>query len=83
MVGGLVMAVLNNGLQLMSAGSDMTQMIKGAVMLTAVAIDVWQKSQGRPSISGLLFRGKEASQTTPIDTGMLEEQAAGNPNDLR
>ena len=73
MVGGLVMAVLNNGLQLMSAGSDVTQMIKGLVLLAAVAIDVWQKSQGRPSISGLLFRGKEASQTTPTETGLAEE----------
>lgn len=73
MIGGLVMAVLNNGLQLMSAGSDMTQMIKGLVLLAAVAIDVWQKSQGRPSITGMLFRGKEASQTTPAETALIEE----------
>ena len=75
-IGGLVMAVLNNGLQLMSAGSDMTQMIKGLVLLAAVAIDVWQKSQGRPSITGLLFRGKEAKELTPAETGLIEEQAA-------
>ncbi|MBM4315223.1 MAG: sugar ABC transporter permease, partial [Deltaproteobacteria bacterium] len=30
-VGGLVMAVLNNGLQLMGVGADMTQIIKGLV----------------------------------------------------
>lgn len=58
-IGGLVMAVLNNGLQLMSAGSDATQMIKGLVLLAAVALDVWQKSQGKPSITGLLFPSKK------------------------
>jgi putative multiple sugar transport system permease protein len=58
-IGGLVMAVLNNGLQLMSAGSDATQMIKGLVLLAAVALDVWQKSQNKPSITGLLFPSKK------------------------
>lgn len=56
MIGGLVMAVLNNGLQLMSIGSDMTQMIKGLVLLSAVAFDVYNKTQGKPSITGLLSR---------------------------
>ncbi|MFV0634569.1 multiple monosaccharide ABC transporter permease [Demequina sp.] len=55
-IGGLVMATLNNGLQLMGVGSDRTQIIKGLVLLAAVAFDVWNKSQGRPSITGLLFR---------------------------
>ena len=66
-IGGLVMAVLNNGLQLMSAGSDATQMIKGLVLLAAVALDVWQKSQNKPSITGLLFptRAKEIGETPP------------------
>ena len=52
-VGGLVMAVLNNGLQLMGVGSDRVQIIKGLVLLVAVGVDVWNKSQGRPSITGL------------------------------
>ena len=82
MIGGLVMAVLNNGLQLMSAGSDVTQMIKGAVLLTAVAVDVWQKAQGRASITGLLMRGKEVSKTTPTETSLLEDKAA-NPSEPR
>jgi putative multiple sugar transport system permease protein len=66
-IGGLVMAVLNNGLQLMSAGSDATQMIKGLVLLAAVALDVWQKSQNKPSITGLLFpsRARETGETPP------------------
>jgi putative multiple sugar transport system permease protein len=57
-VGGLVMAVLNNGLQLMGAGADVSQMIKGLVLLAAVAFDVYNKSQGRPSITGLFMRNR-------------------------
>ncbi len=58
MIGGLVMAVLNNGLQLLGVGSDRTQMIKGLVLLAAVAFDVYNKVQGRPSIIGLLMRNR-------------------------
>ncbi|TNB73621.1 sugar ABC transporter permease [Arthrobacter sp. BB-1] len=55
-VGGLVMAVLNNGLQLLSVGADWQSMIKGLVLLVAVAIDVYNKSQGRASIIGLMMK---------------------------
>ena len=55
-VGGLVMAVLNNGLQLMGVGADKVQMIKGLVLLIAVGIDVYNKSQGKPSLTGFLTR---------------------------
>ncbi|MEU6534519.1 multiple monosaccharide ABC transporter permease [Streptomyces sp. NPDC047000] len=55
-VGGLVMALLNNGLQLEGVGSDMVQIIKGLVLLLAVALDVYNKSQGRFSIIGTLMR---------------------------
>lgn len=55
-VGGLVMAVLNNGLQLLGVGFDRVQIIKGLVLLFAVAIDVWNKQQGRTSIFGFLTR---------------------------
>ncbi|MCC6495268.1 MAG: sugar ABC transporter permease [Propionibacteriaceae bacterium] len=82
MIGGLVMAVLNNGLQLMSAGSDTTQMIKGLVLLAAVALDVWQKSQGKPSISGLIFRDKKAKDTSPTETALVED-VVSNPGELR
>ena len=43
MVGGLVMAVLNNGLMLMGVGADKTQVIKGFVLVAAVAFDVYNK----------------------------------------
>jgi putative multiple sugar transport system permease protein len=55
-VGGLVMAVLNNGLQLQGVGTDQVQIIKGLVLLLAVALDVYNKSQGRFSIIGALTR---------------------------
>jgi ABC-type xylose transport system, permease component len=43
MVGGLVMAVINSGLMLMGVGADKTQVIKGLVLLIAVAFDVYNK----------------------------------------
>lgn len=67
-VGGLVMAVLNNGLQLMGVGTDRVQIIKGLVLLLAVAIDVYNKSQGRFSIIGSLtrpFRREVPAAPTP------------------
>lgn len=60
MVGGLVMAVLNSGLMLMGVGADRTQVIKGLVLLAAVAFDVFNKQQGRPSITGRLFPSRDA-----------------------
>jgi putative multiple sugar transport system permease protein len=56
-VGGLVIAVLNNGLQLLGVQADITQVIKGLVLLLAVALDVYNKRQGKPSIIALLQRG--------------------------
>ncbi|WP_099469842.1 sugar ABC transporter permease [Konateibacter massiliensis] len=59
MVGGMVMAVLNSGLMLMGVGADRTQVIKGLVLLAAVAFDVYNKVNGRNSIIGRLFPDKE------------------------
>ncbi|MET8283073.1 multiple monosaccharide ABC transporter permease [Micromonospora sp. NPDC005174] len=64
-VGGLVMAVLNNGLQLEGVGTDKVQIIKGLVLLLAVAIDVYNKSQGRFSIIGSLMRPFRREDSTP------------------
>ncbi|WP_264032084.1 multiple monosaccharide ABC transporter permease [Cellulosimicrobium sp. SH8] len=65
-IGGLVMAVLNNGLQLMGVGSDWTQIIKGLVLLIAVAFDVYNKVQGRPSIIGLIFPSRRDKGTGAV-----------------
>jgi len=78
-IGGLVMAVLNNGLQLLGVGSDLVQIIKGMVLLVAVGIDVWNKSQGRPSLIGLLTRNRKAPEpatpVAPVVAEPLEPQA--------
>lgn len=59
-VGGLVIAVLNNGLQLLGVTTDKVQIIKGLVLLIAVGIDVYSKRRGGPSLIGRMFgRGKK------------------------
>jgi putative multiple sugar transport system permease protein len=72
-VGGLVMAVLNNGLQLLGVGTDRVQIIKGLVLLLAVALDVYNKAQGRFSIIGSLtrpfHREAPAAPASPSDPG--------------
>jgi len=55
MIGGMVMAVLNSGLMLLGVGADKTQVIKGLVLLAAVAIDVYNKRPGHVSITKRLF----------------------------
>ncbi|MBW4094456.1 MAG: sugar ABC transporter permease [Acidobacteria bacterium] len=70
-IGGLVMAVLNNGLQLLGAGADQTQIIKGLVLLAAVAFDVFNKSQGKPSFIGLLTRGKGKAASPEVTADVV------------
>ena len=79
MIGGLVMATLNSGLFLMGVGQDKTQVIKGLVLLAAVAFDVYNKQQGRPSISGRLFgdRTKSESTTEPVQIAPTTPGATG------
>ncbi|WP_347110233.1 multiple monosaccharide ABC transporter permease [Paenarthrobacter sp. S56] len=66
-VGGLVMAVLNNGLQLLGVGADLTQIIKGLVLLAAVAFDVYNKTQGKRSITGLLMKNFQRNNEIKAD----------------
>ncbi|GAA2089631.1 sugar ABC transporter permease [Pseudolysinimonas kribbensis] len=48
-VGGLIIGVLNNGMSILGIDSDVQQLIKGLVLLAAVAFDVYNKrrSTGR------------------------------------
>ncbi|MEU4692920.1 multiple monosaccharide ABC transporter permease [Actinoplanes sp. NPDC023714] len=41
--GGLIMGVINNGMGLLGAQSEQVMLVKGAVLLAAVAFDVWSK----------------------------------------
>ena len=75
-IGGLVMAVLNNGLQLLGIGADATQIIKGLVLLIAVAFDVYNKSQGRPSIIGLMMRSVRRGSSSDETPGSGPPSAA-------
>ena len=72
------MAVLNNGLQLLGVGADRTQVIKGMVLLIAVAFDVYNKSQGKPSIIGMLTRNMRRNssvQDSPPPNAATEVQS--------
>ncbi len=72
MIGGLVMGVLNLGLANMSVDQNLIQVIKGLVLLGAVAFDVLSKMQGKPSIIGMIQRGMRrgdgnvATDATPM-----------------
>ena len=44
-VGGLVMGVLNNGMSILGIGIDWQQVIKGMVLLMAVAFDIYNQSK--------------------------------------
>ncbi|MFI9009224.1 multiple monosaccharide ABC transporter permease [Actinosynnema sp. NPDC053489] len=45
--GGLIMGVINNGMSLIGAPSERVMLVKGLVLLAAVAYDVWTKRRGR------------------------------------
>ncbi|MBT8161574.1 MULTISPECIES: multiple monosaccharide ABC transporter permease [Arthrobacter] len=77
-VGGLVMAVLNNGLQLLGVGADLTQIIKGLVLLAAVAFDVYNKTQGKKSIIGMMMKnfGRKSEEIAPDETTSTKEVIA-------
>ncbi len=77
-VGGLVMAVLNNGLQLLGIGADATQIIKGLVLLIAVAFDVYNKSQGRKSLIGLMLQNFRRNNGPEAAAGIERREAAPN-----
>jgi putative multiple sugar transport system permease protein len=44
-IGALVMGVLNNGMSILGIGSDVQQIVKGLVLLLAVAFDVLSKKK--------------------------------------
>lgn len=77
-VGGLVIAVLNNGLSLLGVSSDRVQIIKGLVLLVAVGVDVYSKSRGRPSIIARLQRRALAptAEVSPPDKAPLDQEGS-------
>jgi putative multiple sugar transport system permease protein len=49
MVGGLIMAVMSNGMQLMGVSASIQSVVKGLVLLLAVAFDVYNKRRAGAS----------------------------------
>ncbi|ERK70581.1 MULTISPECIES: multiple monosaccharide ABC transporter permease [Leifsonia] len=76
-VGGLVIAVLNNGLQLLGVTTDKVQIIKGLVLLIAVGIDVYSKRRGGPSLIGRMFGGGKKQEADALGA----DQPAVAPSD--
>ena len=46
-IGALFMGVLNNGMSILGAGTDVQMIIKGLVLLLAVAFDIFSKSRAK------------------------------------
>jgi putative multiple sugar transport system permease protein len=84
MIGGLVMGVLNLGLANMSVDSNWIQVIKGLVLLGAVAFDVLsKKAGGRRSFVSMVMdaftgsRGKDGTLVNPGAAPGLNPDAEG------
>mgnify|MGYP002131043776 CR=1 FL=1 len=45
-IGAFIMGVMNNGMSIMGIGIDWQQVIKGAVLMLAVFLDVYNKNKG-------------------------------------
>lgn len=81
-IGGLVMGVLNLGLANLSVDSNWIQVIKGLVLLAAVAFDVVSKAQGKPSFIGMIQRalgGGRGSVTPAVDAPEVETVVKNAP----
>jgi putative multiple sugar transport system permease protein len=75
MIGGLIMGVLNNGMSILGLGTDYQQLIKGLVLLLAVAFDIFNKN--RTTEGGLGKRLKIG--TTPPITSLDPKPADRQP----
>ena len=86
-VGALVIAVLNNGLQLLGVTSDRVQIIKGVVLLIAVAIDVFSKRSGGRSILSRFRRpggdaGPSLNERPDVPPAATSPEATARPADV-
>ncbi|QDZ15635.1 multiple monosaccharide ABC transporter permease [Humibacter ginsenosidimutans] len=73
-IGGLVMAFLSNGLSLLGLDASWVSVIRGLVLLLAVAFDVYNKTQGRPSITGMLINGVRRMFGKPRRASTITEE---------
>ncbi|WP_116245336.1 multiple monosaccharide ABC transporter permease [Nocardiopsis sp. FIRDI 009] len=66
-IGALVMGVLNNGMSLIGLGVDWQQLIKGLVLLMAVAFDIYNKRRG--SVGRVSRTRPPAEAAAPAERG--------------
>lgn len=66
-IGAFVMAFLANGLSLLGIDTNIVSIIRGLVLLLAVAFDVYNKTQGRPSLTGLILDGLRRKPNSPTE----------------
>lgn len=87
-IGAFVMAFLANGMSLLGIDSSKVSIIRGLVLLVAVGFDVYNKTQGRPSLTGILFRNfraarpavtEEALEAGPIGIDRASEEKVRLP----
>jgi putative multiple sugar transport system permease protein len=50
-IGALFMGVLNNGMSILGVGTDVQQCVKGLVLLSAVALDIFYKSKANITVN--------------------------------
>ncbi|MHA7984620.1 multiple monosaccharide ABC transporter permease [Rathayibacter sp. CAU 1779] len=73
-IGALVMAFLSNGLSLLGIDTNWVAIIRGLVLLAAVAFDVYNKTQGKPSFTGFLLGGLRRGKKSTVTEEALEAQ---------
>ena len=79
MTGGLVMGVLNLGLANMSVDQNRILLIKGLVLLAAVAFDVISKKRGKPSFIGLIMRSFGGRNASDAAAALAADDLAPTP----
>jgi putative multiple sugar transport system permease protein len=80
MIGGFVMGVLNLGLANLSVDSNWIQIIKGLVLLSAVAFDVMSKVRGKPSFIGMIMNAVTKDSSSTAQTSPIRADEAAGPS---
>jgi putative multiple sugar transport system permease protein len=80
MIGGFVMGVLNLGLANLSVDSNWIQIIKGLVLLAAVAFDVLSKMRGKPSFIGMMMNAFSRNASVTADHSPVRADEARGPS---
>lgn len=81
LTGGLIIAVINSGMSLIGSPSERVQLVKGLVLLAAVAFDIWTK---RRAASGKGSKGDKAAPPSsylgvPVPAEMFSGAEPGKP----